>query len=133
MSRVQTWLCEFKAFLMQGNLVLLAVAFVIGTAIAAVVNSFVADSITPIIAAIFGGKGAINDLNFTANGSVFNYGAFFDALITFVAIAFAVFFFVVKPYQAYMARRAPADEAVELTPEQQLLTEIRDLLRNRPT
>ena len=133
MSRVQTWLSEFKAFLMQGNLVLLAVAFVIGTAFAAVVNAFVADWITPIIAAIFGGKGAFKDLNFTANGSVFNYGAFFDALITFVAIAFAVFFFVVKPYQAYMARRAPADEAVELTPEQQLLTEIRDLLRNRPT
>ncbi len=133
MSRTQTWLNEFKTFLMQGNLVLLAVAFVIGTAFAALVGAFVTDWVTPIIGAIFGGKGPFAELNFKANGSVFTYGHFIDALITFVAIALAVFFFVVKPYQAYMARRRPAEEAVELTPEQQLLTEIRDLLKQRVT
>lgn len=120
---------EFKAFLMQGNLILLAVAFVIGTAFAALVAAFVTDWVTPVIGAIFGGKGPFDNLKFTAHHSVFTYGHFIDAMITFVAIAFAVFFFVVKPYQAYMARRAPAEESVTLTPEQQLLTEIRDLLK----
>ena len=133
MSRLRTWLDEFKAFLMQGNLVLLAVAFVIGLAFAAVVTAFVTDWVTPIIGAIFGGQGAFDNLSFTVHNSVFHYGHFINALITFVAIAFAVFFFVVKPYQAYMARQAPADETVTLTPEQQLLTEIRDILRERAT
>jgi large conductance mechanosensitive channel len=128
---VRKLLEEFKAFLMQGNLILLAIAFVIGTAFAALITAFVADWITPIIGAIFGGKGPFGELTFSANGSVFKYGNFIDALITFVAIALAVFFFVVKPYQAYMARRQPADETVTLTPDQQLLTEIRDLLKER--
>lgn len=131
--RARTWLNEFKAFLMQGNLVLLAVAFVIGTAFAALVAAFVTDWITPVIGAIFGGKGPFGNLKFTVHNSDFLYGHFIDAAITFAAIAFAVFFFVVKPYQMWMARRAPADEAVELTPEQQLLTEIRDLLKQRVT
>jgi len=123
---------DFRTFLLQGNLVLLAVAFVIGTAFAALVGAFVTDWVTPIIGAIFGGKGPFGNLNFTLHGSVFGYGHFLDAVITFVAIAAAVFFFVVKPYQAYMERRSPGDEAVTLTPDQQLLTEIRDLLKSRP-
>jgi len=106
-------------------------AFVIGLALVALVTAFVADWVTPIIGAIFGGQGAFDDLSFTINSSVFHYGHFIDALITFAAIALAVFFFVVKPYQAYMARKAPADESVAITPEQQLLTEIRDLLKER--
>ncbi len=122
---------EFKAFLMQGNLILLAIAFVIGTAFAALVTAFVTDWVTPIIGAIFGGKGPFGTLKFTLHNSDFLYGHFIDAAITFVAIAFAVFFFVVKPYQAFMARRAPEEEAVALTPDQQLLTEIRDLLKER--
>ena len=132
MSTLSRWWEEFKAFLLQGNLVILAVAFVIGLAFAALVTAFVTDWVTPIIGAIFGGQGPFDDLSFTIHRSVFHYGHFIDALITFVAIALAVFFFVVKPYQAYMARRTPADEAVTLTPDQQLLTEIRDLLKNRP-
>jgi large conductance mechanosensitive channel len=128
---VRKLLEEFKAFLMQGNLVLLAVAFVIGIAFAALVGAFVTDWITPIIGAIFGGKGPFGSLSFTLHNSVFQYGHFLDATITFVAIATAVFFFVVRPYQSYMARRQPAEEAVTITPEQQLLTEIRDLLKAR--
>jgi large conductance mechanosensitive channel len=131
MSRVRTWFDEFKAFLMQGNLVLLAVAFVIGLAFAALVTAFVTDWVTPIIGAIFGSSGPFDELSFTLHRSVFHYGHFIDALITFFAIAFAVFFFVVKPYQAYMAKKDPADESVTLTPDQQLLTEIRDLLKER--
>jgi large conductance mechanosensitive channel len=130
---VKNILAEFRAFLMQGNLVLLAVAFVIGTAFAALVGAFVTDWVTPIIGAIFGGKGPFGNLSFTLHRSEFFYGHFIDALITFVAIAAAVFFAVVRPYQAYMARRAPAEESVTLTPEQELLTEIRDLLKERAT
>jgi large-conductance mechanosensitive channel len=63
----------------------------------------------------------------------FAYGHFIDAAITFASIALAVFFFVVKPYQAYMARKEPHDGTVALTPDQQLLTEIRDLLKQRVT
>jgi len=131
MSTLGRWWEEFKAFLLQGNLVILAVAFVIGLAFAALVTAFVTDWVPPIIGAIFGGQGPFDDLSFTIHNSVFHYGHFIDALITFVAIAMAVFFFVVKPYQAYMARKAPADESVAITPEQQLLTEIRDLLKER--
>jgi large conductance mechanosensitive channel len=129
---MKKFLEEFRAFLMQGNLVLLAVAFVIGTAFAALVGAFVTDWVTPIIGAIFGGKGPFGTLSFTLHNSVFSYGHFLDATITFVAIAAAVFFFVVKPYEAYTARRASGEEeAAPLSTDQQLLTEIRDLLKAR--
>ncbi len=125
-------LTEFRAFLMQGSLITLAVAFVIATAFVALIGAFVADWITPIIGAIFGGSGPFGDLSFTLHNSVFRYGHFIDALITFIAIAAAVFFFVVKPYQHFTARRASGEEEpAPLTPDQQLLTEIRDLLKAR--
>jgi large conductance mechanosensitive channel len=122
-------LADFRTFLLQGNLVTVAVAFVIGLAFVALVGAFVSDWITPILGAIFGGNGPFGDLSFTINGSVFRYGHFIDALITFVAIAAAVFFFVVKPYQYYTSRRR--EEDVPLTLDQELLTEIRDLLRTQ--
>ena len=84
---------DFKAFLLRGNLIELAVAFVMGVAFAAVVNSFVNDLIMPILAMIFG-KPDFSDLTFTINDAVFRYGSFITALITFVSIAAAVFFFV---------------------------------------
>jgi large conductance mechanosensitive channel len=121
---------EFRDFLLRGNLVELAVAFVIGVAFAAVVTAFVTDWVTPIIGAIFGGRGAFGSLSFTLHNSVFNYGHFIDALITFVAIAAAVFFLVVKPYNYFRERTKRGEEAPpEPTVDQQLLTEIRDLLR----
>jgi len=95
---------DFKAFLMRGNLVDMAVGVVIGLAFGAVVTAFVADLITPLIAAIFG-KSDFSALTFTINSSKFLYGSFLNALISFVTIAFAVFYFVVKPYNALMARR----------------------------
>ena len=95
---------EFRDFLMRGNLVTLAVAFVMGVAFAAVVTSFVNDLVMPIIAMIFG-KQDFSALTFTVNDAVFRYGSFLTALITFVAIAAAVFFFVVRPINALTARR----------------------------
>jgi len=134
MSRLQSWLTEFKNFLLRGNIVELAVAFVIGLALVALVGAFVADWITPIIGAIFGSQGAFDDLTFTIHNSVFHYGHFIDALITFLAIAAAVFFFVVKPMNYYTERRKRGEEPPEETPPDiQLLTEIRDLLKSRAT
>ena len=94
---------EFRAFILRGNVVDLAVAVVIGAAFTAVVNALVRDIITPIVAAIFG-KPDFSDLAFTINGSRFAYGDFINALITFVLVAAAVFFFVVKPINYLMAR-----------------------------
>jgi large conductance mechanosensitive channel len=87
---------DFKDFLFKGNLIELAVAVVIGLAFAAVVTALVEDLITPLIAAIFG-QPDFSDLTFTVNDSVFRYGDFLNALITFVLIAAAVYFLVVVP------------------------------------
>lgn len=117
---------EFKDFLMRGNVIDLAVAVVIGAAFGALVTSLVTDLLTPIIAAIVG-KPDFSDLTFTINGSVFRYGNFINALVAFVSIAAAVFFFVVKPINALNRRRGidPAEEKTEL----ELLGEILEELR----
>jgi large conductance mechanosensitive channel len=95
---------------MRGNLVELAVAFVLGLAFAALVTSFVDGLVMPIVAMIIG-KPDFSDLTFTINDAVFRYGAFITAAITFVATAAAIFFFVVKPYDAVRARTTkPAEE-----------------------
>lgn len=117
---------EFRDFLMQGNIVDLAVAVVIGAAFGALVGSLVADLITPIIAAIFQ-QPDFSNLTFTIRGSEFRYGNFINALITFLSIAAAIFFFVVKPMQKLKELRGDEDED-ERSDETKLLEEIRDLL-----
>jgi large conductance mechanosensitive channel len=110
---------DFKAFLLRGNLVDTAVGIVIGLAFAAVITAFVGDLITPLLAAI-GGNPNFAALSFTINGSHFLYGAFLNALITFVVIAAVIFFFVVKPVNAMMARRKtepPVDQPTRPCPE----------------
>jgi large conductance mechanosensitive channel len=87
---------EFKTFVLRGNVVDLAVGIVIGVAFAAVVQALVRDLLTPLIAAIFG-RPDFSALSFRINGSVFRYGDFLNAVIAFLGIAVAVFFFVVKP------------------------------------
>jgi large conductance mechanosensitive channel len=96
----------FRAFLLRGNVVDLAVAVVIGAAFGAVVTAFVADFVTPLIAAI-GGKPDFSKLYFTVNHSKFLYGAFINALLAFLVIAAVVYFFVVAPYSRLMARFNP--------------------------
>src|SRR5690242_6734326 len=95
---------EFREFLLRGNLVETAVGIVIGLAFAAVITALVADLITPLIAAI-GGNQDFSRLTFTINNSRFFYGAFINAVIAFVIIAAVIFFLVVKPVNALMARR----------------------------
>jgi large conductance mechanosensitive channel len=124
---MESMLKEFRDFLLRGNIVELAIAFVMGIAFAAVVNSLVNDLVMPIIAMIFG-KPDFSGLTFTINGAVFRYGAFITALIQFVAIAAAVFFFVVRPVNALLGRfRSPAEEGMpdEERRHQELLAALR--------
>ena len=104
---------ELKDFLFRGNIVELAVAFVIGVAFAAVVNSLVENLVMPMVAMIIG-KPDFTSLIFTVNDAAFFYGAFITDVIQFAAIAAAVFFFVVKPVQAMLERRrsAPIEEGM---------------------
>lgn len=97
----------FRDFVTGGNLIEVAVALIMALATFALVQALVADLITPIIAAIVG-EPSFGDLTFTINGSEFRYGDFINALITFVSVAAAVYFFIVVPYQAYQRRRGLA-------------------------
>jgi large conductance mechanosensitive channel len=94
---------DFKAFLLRGNVVDLAVAVVIGAAFGAVITALVRDLITPIIS--IPGKTNFSQLDFHIRSSRFAYGDFLNALLTFLLISAAVFFFVVVPINALMARR----------------------------
>ena len=110
---------DFKQFLLRGNVVDLAVAVVIGAAFGAVVTALVQDFITPLIAAI-GGQADFSALDFKIHGSTFRYGDFVNKVITFVAIAAAVFFFVVTPINALISRarrEPPADPTTRKCPE----------------
>jgi large conductance mechanosensitive channel len=101
----------FKAFLLRGNVVDLAVGVVIGVAFGSVITGFVKDLVTPLISAI-GGQPDFSALYFTINKSKFLYGDFIDLLIAFVIIAAVIYFFVVLPFTALMARsrkEPPAD------------------------
>jgi large conductance mechanosensitive channel len=107
----------FKEFILRGNVIDLAVAVVIGAAFGAVVKAFVDNLITPLIAAIFG-KPDFSGLAFTINGSIFKYGLFINALITFVLVAAAVYFVVVAPMNKLAERRARgADPETKQCPE----------------
>ena len=110
----------FRQFLLRGNVVDLAVAVVIGGAFGAVVTALVKDLITPLIAAIVG-KPDFSAISFAINGSQFPIGDFINALMSFLLIATAVYFFIVVPMNAFMARmrrgEAPPDPTTKKCPE----------------
>jgi len=110
---------EFRDFVLRGNVVELAVAVVIGAAFGAVVTAFVSSFVTPLIAAI-GGESDFSGLAFEINGSLFPYGQFINALISFLLIAAVVFFFIVRPLNTLTARLRPepaVDQVVRPCPE----------------
>ncbi len=122
---------EFKAFALKGDLVTVAVALVLALALVALVGSLVEHIVMPIIGIIFG-EPTFDQHLLRINGSEILYGSFITALVTFLMVALALFFFLVKPYQAYQARKArgQVEEAPEPDPEDVvLLREIRDALR----
>jgi large conductance mechanosensitive channel len=109
----------FKAFLLRGNVVELATAVVIGVAFGVVIAAFVKDLVTPLIAAI-GGQPDFSAMSFTVNNSKFLYGDFINALIAFLLVAAVIYFLVIVPYTALMARskkEPPADPTTKKCPE----------------
>ena len=121
---------EFRDFVMKGNIVDLAVAFVIGVAFAGVVGALVGSLIMPLISMIIG-KPDFNDLSFTINDATFSYGSFITSVINFVAVAAAVFFIVVKPTDAMKARTAE-HEAETVSDEERRHQELLVALMARP-
>jgi large conductance mechanosensitive channel len=132
---------EFREFIMRGNVIDLAVAFVMGAAFGAVVNSLVNDIIMPVIGYLLSGVDFTNMFIVLGGGAyasladaqqagatTINYGVFLNSIITFLAVALAMFF-VVKSANAMQREQAAAPPA--LTKEEQLLTEIRDVLKER--
>jgi large conductance mechanosensitive channel len=109
----------FKAFLLRGNVIDLAIAVVVGVAFTAVVTAFVKDIVTPLIAAIFG-KPDFSALAFTIHNSRFLFGDFINAVVAFVIVAAVLYFFVVAPYSALLARsrkEPPPDPTIKKCPE----------------
>ncbi len=106
---------DFKAFILRGNVVDLAVGVVIGAAFAAVVTALVEGIFTPLLA--IPGETNFGDLKFTIGGGVFMYGDVINAVISFLVIAAAVFFLVVKPVNTLMARRKTEPDVESLTKE----------------
>lgn len=122
----------FKEFIMRGNVIDLAVAVVIGSALTAVIDRVVSGIINPLIA-MLGGQPSLASITITINNAVFQIGSVIDALITFVIIAAAVYFVIVVPMNKIIERRKAGEEPEPEpgTPEAELLTEIRDLLKER--
>jgi large conductance mechanosensitive channel len=116
---------EFKKFVTQGDLVAIAVAFILGLAFKTVVDSLVNNIIMPVIGAIFG-KPSFDDLTFEIGDGVVSYGLFINAVINFLIIA-ATLFVIVRAYEKLRSMRSPAEKAEDPT-ELDMLTEIRDLL-----
>ncbi len=112
----------FRDFISRGNVVDLAVAVVIGTAFTVLVTAFVEDLLTPVVAALFG-EPDFSGLGFTINGSRFAYGDFLNALIAFLSVAAAIYFFVVMPMDRLTERsREPEETGIKECPER--LSEI---------
>ncbi len=116
---------------MRGSIVDLAIAVVIGVAFGGVITALVEDFLTPLIAALFG-KQDFSNLTFTINDSVFRYGHFINALISFLAVAGSIYFIVVVPMKKLADRKKVGQETLEESPapsdETVLLREIRDIL-----
>ncbi len=122
----------FREFIMRGNVIDLAIAFVIGLAFTKIVEALVAGLITPLIAAVFGKPDLTAVASFTINNAHFSFGLVLNAIFNFLTVAAAVYFLMVAPMNALAARRARGKAAVDEVAgptEIELLTEIRDALK----
>lgn len=125
---------EFKEFAMRPTLIEVAVGLVMALALAALVGSLVEHVVMPIVGIIFREPSFDSALVLTINDSQIRFGSFLTQVVSFFSIAFAVFFFIIKPYKAYLERtKKPEPEPEpEADPEDLvLLREIRDALRSR--
>ncbi|MDD7384604.1 MAG: large conductance mechanosensitive channel protein MscL [Actinomycetaceae bacterium] len=121
----------FKEFIMRGNVLDMAIGIMIGGAFTPIVTSLVENLLMPLVAAIFGTPDFSTLWMFTLNSAQFKPGVFITAVINFLIIAATIYFVIVAPVNAYRARRAASsDEPIEIDANTQLLTEIRDLMKN---
>ena len=121
---------EFKEFAMRPTLIEIAVGLVMAVALGALVNSLVEHVVMPIVGIIFGEPSFDSALILTINDSQILFGSFLTAIVSFMSVAAAVFFFIIKPYKAYMAKKEEPEPEPEADPEDLvLLREIRDALR----
>lgn len=120
---------EFKEFAFKGDLIGLAVAFVMAAAFGAVIAALVDTVVMPIVGIIFG-EPTFDGLTLEINNSIIFYGSFISAVVKFLATAAGVFFFIVKPYKAYQDAKASGEEEAPAEPAEdiKLLMEIRDSL-----
>jgi large conductance mechanosensitive channel len=107
---------DFKAFILRGNVIDLAIGVAIGAAFTAVIASFTENLLTPLLA-IPGDAASFSELDFEVSGSRFRYGAFIDSLVSFVIIAAVLFFLVVRPVNSLMARRKTEPDVESTTRE----------------
>jgi len=121
---------EFKTFITTGNVLMLAVGFIMGVAFQAVVTSLVDNVIMPIVAIPFG-EPNFDELVLEVGDSLIMWGAFVTTAVAFLLTGLAVFLFIVKPYNAYRARFGAADDEEAGPTEVELLAQIRDLLAQR--
>ena len=118
---------EFRDFIAKGNMIDIAVGFIMGAAFTALIGALVDDVLMPIVAIPFG-EPSFDSLIWTVNGSEILIGSFVTAVVAFLLVAVAVFFSIVKPYNAYR-ERAGGDEDEDAGPDEiELLTQIRDSL-----
>jgi large conductance mechanosensitive channel len=118
---------EFKEFALRGNLIEVGVGLIMALALVNLINSMVEHVLMPIVGIIFGEPSFDNALILTINDSEIRFGSFLTVAVSFLFIALAVFFFIVKPYRSFKAM--PGEEAPEEPSEEiVLLTQIRDAL-----
>ncbi|MGW8251151.1 MAG: large-conductance mechanosensitive channel protein MscL [Anaerolineales bacterium] len=120
---------EFREFALKGNVLDLAIGFVMGAAFTAIVNSMVDDIIMPLIGVILGGMD-FTALAFTVGNAQVTYGNFIQAVINFLIIAF-VLFLIVRSINRFEKKEEEAPAPPEPSAEEKLLTEIRDLLKEK--
>jgi large conductance mechanosensitive channel len=123
---------EFKAFAFKGNVVDLAVGVIIGAAFGKIVDSLVKQIIMPLVSVVLPGKQGYLDWKWVINGKEVPYGLFLGEVVNFVIVALALFLFIVK-FLGWLMRTKKEEVAAAppLTKDQELLTDIRDLLRHR--
>lgn len=120
---------EFKKFAMRGNAVELAVGVILGSAFGKIVSSLVEDIITPVIGLLIGGIN-VSNMSFTVGKAVVKYGQFFQTVIDFLIISFSIFLFIKLFNKVYHHDKKVEEDPPVLTKEEELLTEIRDLLKS---
>ena len=127
---MKKFLQEFKTFAMRGNVMDLAVGVIVGGAFSSITNSLINDIIMPIVG-IFVSQASFADLTLSVGGAVITYGNFIQAVLNFVILAFVVFCMVKAVNR--VAHTQKKEEALPPAPshEEKLLTEIRDLLKER--